>query len=73
MTVMSYTGDDPRETSLPDPGKCACGSPRRPGQRTCLRCHASYQRRWREGSTQMQLTPAERELILALRAAGWSR
>ena len=36
---------------------CACGSPSRPGQRTCKACHAAYVREWRKSHP---LTEAQR-------------
>lgn len=47
----------------------SCGrEPRRSGQRWGNNCFAEYMRHRRAGRTEMQLTPAERELVLAMRA-----
>lgn len=58
---------------------CACGKPvertRETGgrgrpQSQCNACHAADMRARRAGTTQMQLTPEERQVILDMRRAG---
>lgn len=47
-----------------------CGGLRdREGQRYCRQCISEYNAARREGKTAMLLTPAERDVVLAMRAS----